>query len=500
MTTKKMTTMMMKRDENEDDEDDDNEPGDDDDDEEEEEKEDSDNENEEKPLTASTAGEYKFASSSDTASSASGSVQPIETIKEVYVEGVLQENTGKEYTFKDLGLCPELCLACTKMGWVHPTEIQRETIPLALRGKDIIGLAETGSGKTAAYALPTLHALLDKPIVIFALILLPTRELAYQVTDQYEKLGQGIGVRVCALVGGLAPAIQAAAIAKRPHIIIATPGRLNQHLSETRGFSLETVKFLVFDEADKLLGTDWENQVDTALLQVPKTRQTLMFSATMTAKVSKLKRTSLSDPVQISIGSKYATAKTLHQFYIFVPFKHRNCYVAYLLMVPLVGHQVLVFCERVIDVLRLTLMLRNLGIVAIPLHGQMSQAHRLAALNKIKNKEREVLVATEIAARGLDLPDINYVINYDVPELPKSYIHRVGRTARAGATGSAITLVTQYSVERFQRIEHVMEQKLPEYPLDHSVVLLLLDRANHAETVANTQLKVCFNSFPAFNN
>ena len=207
-------------------------------------------------------------------------------------------------TFESLGLIPQICEACALLNFKAPTAIQAETLPYALAGKDIIGLAQTGSGKTAAFALPIIQALYENPAAFFACVLAPTRELAYQIGEQFTALGSTIGVRCAVLVGGMDMMEQSIALGKRPHVIVATPGRLQDHLENTKGFSLRALKYLVMDEADRLLDMDFGPAIDKILKVIPRERHTYLFSATMTTKVAKLQRASLSNPVKLEVSSK----------------------------------------------------------------------------------------------------------------------------------------------------------------------------------------------------
>ncbi|KAJ3204815.1 ribosomal RNA processing protein [Dinochytrium kinnereticum] len=354
----------------------------------------------------------------------------------------LTDPENKDVTFRSLGLDPKICDACEKLGYKHPSDIQSKAIPYALQGRDIIGLAQTGSGKTAAFALPIIQALWDNPQPLFACIMAPTRELAMQISEQFEALGSTIGVRCAVIVGGLDMMPQAIALAKKPHVIVCTPGRLVDHLENTKGFNLKALKYLVLDEADRLLDLDFGAEIEKVLKVIPRERNTFLFSATMTSKVEKLQRASLSDPVKVEVATKYSTVKTLLQYYLFFPFKHKECYLTFLLN-ELAGQTAIVFTLTCNSARKLSLMLRNLGFQAVCLHGQMTQAKRLGALNKFKGGERNILIATDVASRGLDIVGVDVVVNYDVPQSSKDYIHRVGRTARAGKSGKSVTLVTQ---------------------------------------------------------
>ena len=403
-----------------------------------------------------------------------------------------QGNGNSQYTtktFASLGLAPALCEACDELGWKTASLIQAQAIPYALEGRDIIGLAETGSGKTAAFALPMLHALLLTPRRLFGLVLTPTRELAFQINEQFEAIGGGVGVKTVTIVGGIDMMQQAIALARKPHVVIATPGRLVDHLENTKGFSLRTIGELVLDEADRMLSMDFEEELNRILDVIPRTGcRTSLFSATMTSKVQKLQRASLTSPVKVEVSTKFQTVKNLVQQYLFVPAKHKDVY-ATAVVNDFAGKTGIIFCATHNAVMRFTLLLRNLGFSATCLHGGMAQPKRLGALNKFKAGARTLLVATDVASRGLDIPSVDFVLNYDVPESGKDYVHRVGRTARAGRSGSAVTVVTQYDVEKYQRIEHLIEKRLGKYPAEKEEVLVMLERVSEAQRYATQQLR-----------
>ena len=391
--------------------------------------------------------------------------------------------TGKP-AWSALGLHAALVDAVGELGWAKPTRIQKAAIPVALSGRDVIGLAETGSGKTGAFGLPILHKLLEKPSRLFGVALAPTRELAVQIHEVFDALGAAIGLRCVCVVGGVEIAAQALALAKLPHVVVATPGRLVDHLENTKGFSLRTCKCLVMDEADRMLSMDFEKELDAIVGAIPREgRCSMLFSATMTSKVAKLQRASLYKPVKVEVNDKFAMPRQLDQRYLFVPAKHKECYLAAVLDARR-GATALVFCATCAGATRATLLLRNLGFDAACLHGQMAQPKRLGALHKFKAGAANILVATDVAARGLDIPAVDLVLNYDVPTHGKEYVHRVGRTARAGRKGSAIAFVTQYDVELYQRLEHLIGVKLPKADVDEDMALAFLDRVNDAARLA----------------
>ncbi|GIZ01880.1 probable ATP-dependent RNA helicase DDX47 [Caerostris extrusa] len=377
-------------------------------------------------------------------------------------------NPETEVTFQSLGVVDVLCEACEQLKWKKPTAIQQEAIPIALKGRDIIGLAETGSGKTGAFAIPVLQALLKTPQRFFALVLTPTRELAFQIAEQFEALGSIMGVITAVIVGGIDMTTQNLMLSKKPHIIIATPGRLVDHLENTKGFNLRALKFLIMDEADRILDMDFEQEVDKILKAIPRERNTYLYSATMTQKVQKLQRASLSDPVKVEVSKKYQTVDKLQQHYLFIPLNHKDVYLVHVLN-ELPGDSIMVFCATCANTQRTAFLLRSLGFTAIPLHGKLGQAKRLGALQKFRSKTRSILIATDVKKQD--------------------YIHRVGRTARAGRGGKSITFVTQYDVELYQKIETLIGKKLPLYPTKTDEVMVLVDRVTEAQLFANKEMK-----------
>ncbi|KAJ5580002.1 uncharacterized protein N7459_005987 [Penicillium hispanicum] len=399
-----------------------------------------------------------------------------------------QPSTSSSQTFRDLGVMDSLCEACESLGYKTPTPIQAQCIPIALQGGDLIGVAETGSGKTAAFVLPLLQALMDKPQQLHTLILAPTRELAQQIVHTVEALGAFLSVRCTLLIGGFDMVSQAIALGKKPHVVVATPGRLLDHLENTKGFSLQHLKYLVLDEADRLLDLDFGPILDKLLRVLPKRRTTYLFSATMSSKVESLQRASLSNPVRVSASTKHQTASTLLQSYAFIPHKSKDVYLVHLLN-ERAGQMAIIFTRTVHETQRLSILLRNMGFPAIPIHGQLSQSVRLASMNKFRARSRNLLIATDVAARGLDIPSVDFVLNYDLPQDSKTYIHRVGRTARAGKSGIAISFVTQYDVELWLRIETTLGKKVDEYKPIKEDVMVFAERVGEAQRAAAIALR-----------
>merc|ERR1712147_574081 len=256
----------------------------------------------------------------------------------------------------------------------------------------------------------------------------------------------------------------------------------------TKGFNMKQLKFLVMDEADRILNQDFEIELNKILRCIPTDRRSMLFSSTMTKKVAKLQRESLKDPVKEEVSGSFQTVEKLLQYYLFIPLKFKEIYLVHILN-EMAGNSFMIFCSTCRATLRLSLMLRSLGFTAIPLNGQMSQNKRLASLNKFKAKSRTILLATDVASRGLDIPHVDVVINFDIPTNSKDYIHRVGRTARAGRAGRAVTIVSQYDIELYQRIEHFLDKKLDEFTeVKEPVVKASFERV--LEAMRSTELEI----------
>lgn len=411
----------------------------------------------------------------------------LESTKEAVEEPEVKDDGGYA-SFSDFKLVPELLEACQRLKYQNPTPIQKEAIPWALQGKDIIGLAQTGSGKTAAFAIPILQSLWEIQTPYFACVLAPTRELAFQIKDTFDALGTGMGCRSVCLIGGVDSMTQARDLMRKPHIIVATPGRLLEHLQKTKGFSLRLLKFLVMDEADRLLELEFADALDKILEIVPKQRTTYLFSATMTSKIDKLQRASLSDPIKCTVNEKYSTVDGLIQTMMLVPDGSKNTYLIYLLN-RFIGKTTIIFTRTIAHCQRTAFLGKILGFPIVPLHGQLSQSKRLGALNKFKSGDKSILVATDVAARGLDIPSVDLVINYDMPTDSKTYIHRVGRTARAGKSGKSISLVTQYEIEMLVRTEEAIGKKLVKEVPDRQEIAQLVNTVDKAQGKAIQEFK-----------
>ncbi|CAG8569280.1 23163_t:CDS:2 [Cetraspora pellucida] len=392
-------------------------------------------------------------------------------------------------SFEQLGLNSWLIDALNAMSIKFPTEIQSACIPKILLGKDCIGEAKTGSGKTAAFALPILQKLSEDPFGIFALVLTPTRELAIQIADQFRVLGKGVNIKECVIIGGLDMMTQAIQLSRKPHVVIATPGRLVDHINSSDiKSSLSKIRFLVLDEADRLLSDTFANDLSVIFENIPSKRQTLLFTATMTENIlalGNLEEDPNKRPFVYQIKSDTSTVSTLAQYYIFIPSHIREPYLVHLLRSEeFLNQSTIIFCGRCKTAELLRVMLVELDIRCTSLHSSMSQKERLNSLGKFKAEVIKILIATDVGSRGLDIPTVQVVINFDVPRDPADYIHRVGRTARAGRGGVALSIVTEHDVELVHNIEARTNKQMEEWKINENKVVESLNEIATAKRVA----------------
>ena len=373
-------------------------------------------------------------------------------------------DTGPDTGFSSLGLGPELVAALTGLGYEEPTPIQREAIPHLLAGRDLLGQAATGTGKTAAFALPLLQriALGDgNRRAPRALVLVPTRELAMQVSEAVHKYGKGLGVRVLSVYGGAAMVTQLRALDRGVDVVIATPGRALDHVRR-KSLVLSDVQVLVLDEADEMLDMGFADDLEAILSAVPRERQTALFSATMAPRVAAIGERHLKNPVRVMIGRETLTAGEMprvRQMAYIVPRAHKGSTLARVLDME-APTSAIVFCRTRGDVDELAETLTGRGYRAEALHGGMTQEQRDRVMKKFRAGTVELLVATDVAARGLDIEHLSHVVNYDVPSAPESYVHRIGRTGRAGREGVAITIAEPREHRQLRNIERVTKQRI----------------------------------------
>ena len=371
----------------------------------------------------------------------------------------MQTTTETLPAFDQLGLAPELIDAIRDAGYREPTPIQAQAIPLALKGRDLIGLAQTGTGKTAAFTLPIVQRLLGGPRRLRALILTPTRELAAQVRESFEKYGRHSGLRVAEIFGGVALGPQETALRRGVDVVVATPGRLIDHL-ERQNLVFDDLEVLVLDEADRMLDMGFAPQINQIVRDVPPYRQTLLFSATMPPEVEALARKYLRKPLVVQVGLRtQAVATVTHAVYP-VPRERKSALLAELLKQPEMD-SVLVFTRTKHGADRLVRHLERAGIDASAMHADKTQGQRMQALEGFREGKIRVLVATDIAQRGLDIAGISHVINYDVPQRPEDYVHRIGRTGRAAALGDAFTFMSPDEIGMVRTIERVLGTPIP---------------------------------------
>ena len=363
-------------------------------------------------------------------------------------------------SFTNLGLLPELSRAVAEKGYSTPTPIQSEAIPAVLAGRDVLAGAQTGTGKTAAFVLPILQRLAaPSGVAPRALVLTPTRELAAQVAASAEDYGRFMKLRTVVIFGGVSEKPQAQNLRHGCDLLVATPGRLLD-LAQQRVLNLSQVRCLVLDEADRMLDMGFIHAIRQIVKLLPHERQNLLFSATYSDDIRALAERMLRSPVAIQVAARNATAERIEQHVYRVPKEHKRHLLAHLIESGN-WHQVLVFTRTKHGANRLTQQLEGSGIRAAAIHGNKSQGARVRALADFKDGNITALVATEVAARGLDIKELPYVVNYELPNVPEDYVHRIGRTARAGGSGAAISLVSPDETPLLRDIEKVLKRSLP---------------------------------------
>lgn len=365
--------------------------------------------------------------------------------------------------FSELGLDPKVLQAVEEKGYASPTPIQEQVIPIILEQKDVIGSAQTGSGKTAAFALPVL-SLLKKPGTLRALVLAPTRELAHQICDNFTIYGQYTGLRVALLHGGVGYGAQKKALEDGVDIVVATPGRLLDHMGQ-KTINLKGLHCLVLDEVDRMLDMGFIDDVRYIIRCCPQKRQTLLFSATVSDAIRRLSQWALQDPVDVTVGAGLAPAETIaHAIYPVDAIQKFDLLAA--LIEKIVYERLLIFTRTKIDADRVAGWLSQAGHGVLTMHADRSQSERQRALKDFKEGKCNILVATDVASRGLDVSGVSHVINFNVPHNPEDYVHRIGRTGRAATTGEAYTLFATEEYSFLKEIERFIGSEIPRIKLE----------------------------------
>ncbi|MBP2112865.1 DEAD/DEAH box helicase [Paenibacillus silagei] len=366
-------------------------------------------------------------------------------------------------TFAEFGLEPKVLQAITELGFEEATPIQEQAIPLAMAGSDLIGQAQTGTGKTAAFGIPLISKIAREEDKILALVMTPTRELAIQVAEEIGKLTRFKGLRSLAIYGGQDIGRQIRGLKRKPQIIIGTPGRLLDHINR-KTIRLDDVQTIVLDEADEMLDMGFMEDIQTILKLVPEERQTMLFSATMPPNIQRLAQQFLKNPQHVSVIPKQISAPLIDQAYVEVP--ERQKFEALSRLIDMESPDLaIVFGRTKRRVDELAEGLQKRGYSADGLHGDLSQNQRDAVMRKFRDGSIDVLVATDVAARGLDVSGVTHVINFDLPQDPESYVHRIGRTGRAGKEGTAWSFVTPREMDHLHLIERVTRHRITRKPL-----------------------------------
>ncbi|MGI6309094.1 MAG: DEAD/DEAH box helicase [Dethiobacteria bacterium] len=366
-------------------------------------------------------------------------------------------------TFYEMGLCQSVIQATRNMGFEETTPIQELAIPVAMTGRDIIGHAQTGTGKTAAFGIPLVEKMDSKLENVGGLVIAPTRELAVQVAEEINKIGQFKGVRALPIYGGQDINRQIRALKNKPQIIVGTPGRLMDHMRR-KTIRLHQVAMVVLDEADEMLNMGFIKDIETILEEIPEGRQTLLFSATMPKLIQSIARRFMKNPDYISIKTKEVTVASTEQYYIEVQEKQKFDVLCRLIDIQS-PEQVIVFGRTKRRVDELFEALNKRGYSAEGIHGDLNQSKRDSVLCHFKEGVTEILVATDVAARGLDISGVTHIYNFDIPQNPEGYIHRIGRTGRLGRFGLAVTLVTPRELNYLKTIEQMIKRKIVRKPI-----------------------------------
>lgn len=366
--------------------------------------------------------------------------------------------------FTELHMSESVMKAINKMGFEEATPIQGQAIPLAMEGKDVIGQAQTGTGKTAAFGIPMVEACDEKSGKIQGIVIVPTRELALQVSEELNRIGQVKGIHTVPIYGGQNIRWQLKALKNKPQIIAGTPGRLIDHLIRRKSINAKDIKIAVLDEADEMLDMGFIEDIETILETTPRERQTMLFSATVPKPVQKLAQKFMKSPVMLGLGEKSITVPSTEQVYLEVPEKQKFEVLSRLIDIQ-IPELAIVFVRTKRRVDELSEALTERGYPAAGIHGDMLQSRRESTLRQFREGKIDILVATDVAARGLDISGVTHIYNFDIPQDPDSYVHRIGRTGRAGQAGMAITLVTPRETYLLRFIEKTIKHTIAREPI-----------------------------------
>ena len=372
-------------------------------------------------------------------------------------------------SFKTLGLSEEILKSIEEVGYDNPSEIQKQAIPQVLMGRDVLGCAQTGTGKTASFMLPLVEILStgqSKSRMPRSLILAPTRELAMQVSEDFKLFNKYLKLQMALLIGGVSFSEQDSKLAKGVDVLVATPGRLLDHVERGK-IILKDVKILVIDEADRMLDMGFIPDIEKITKLLPKIRQTLFFSATLSQEIRHIGENFLINPKEITVSPSSSTAIGIESFLIKTTKKEKLNKLERILNIEKIKNAV-IFCNKKIDINKVNTFLKNHKFKTVCLHGDMNQSSRINSLEEFKNGLADILVASDVAARGLDVAGLSHVFNYDVPNNPEDYVHRIGRTGRAGLSGKAFTLYDDGDEKSVLMIEKLIKKKINIYNFDNS--------------------------------
>ncbi|TAJ14356.1 DEAD/DEAH box helicase [Marinilabiliaceae bacterium JC017] len=386
--------------------------------------------------------------------------------------------------FEDFGIDPEIVKSIQKLGFKRPTDIQYKSIPPILKGEDVLAIAQTGTGKTAAFAIPVLHVLGRKKIAkradgVKCIVMVPTHELASQITEVFEQIGKHSGLKSYCIFGGVKQDPQIARLEKGVDILVATPGRMFDLVSQGH-LRLNRVEILILDEADHMLDLGFLKDIQDMMRFLPKKRQTLFFSATIDKKIKKLAYSLVTKPIRIQISPKNPVARNVTHSVAFIQMDDKRFFLERVVQEN-PDSKILVFVRTKVRAERVCKAMERVGIKSMTIHSDKNQQERFDALNQFRKKEVKMLIATDVSARGIDIPNVDYVVNYDLPERSENYVHRVGRTGRGTQKGFAVSFCSDEEKEVLSEIEEFLGKEIE---------VMTIDKSEYADTLDLTQEKI----------